>query len=246
MSKLNTRLTELQEDMQGIVAAASERSSTFTTAVTELQQAIVKREEEEGKLNDEIGKLTNELKLLEENINDLKTKLKSKKDSLSKLEPTIKESGKQLDTLKSKVSDLETRLVELNSKNESDDTALAGIVTELEEKEEARSGLEASIEEKVAVNQKQLDEKKAELDSIKDKYLIWDYLLSRIDQPEVEIMAVIASNRHISTDEIKQKATSVSPVFVGRAISKLEADEKIVQDAEGKWDISPSLLGVLD
>jgi hypothetical protein len=77
-------------------------------------------------------------------------------------------------------------------------------------------------------------------------YTVWDYLLSRIDQPEVEIMSIIASKRKISQDDIKQSAKSVSPVFVGRAISKLEADGKIVQDEEGKWDLDPSLLGVLD
>ena len=134
----------------------------------------------------------------------------------------------------------------LTGKNKSNLDQFKILEAELTEKTIARDEIETSIETRVQSNVDQLNIEKDKLKDVIDEYFIWDYLKSKIEAPEIEIIAIIARSRNISTDEIKKAATTISPVFVNRSISKLDADGKIVQNDEGKWDIASSLLSTLD
>lgn len=247
MSRVNDRLNELQLDMEGFVNDAKSRLDAFNLILKDMNQAVSNLNQEEENLNDETGKLTNEIKLLENKLLDIKSNLKIKNEKLAKLEPEIEDQNKSLETLQKSIKEAETKLSELKSNNSTRESKLNELTAESNEKELARNKLESSIDDKVTVNKQQLEDKKGELQILAEEYVIWDYLLSRIDQPEVEIMAIIASNRgNLASDDIKSRVKTVSPVFVGRAISKLEADEKIIQNEEGKWDIDQSLISVLE
>jgi chromosome segregation ATPase len=246
MSKVENKVNELKLEMEAIVKDSQVRLETLTSAINELNQALLRTDENEEQLNSEAGRLSNEIKLLQENISTVKASIKEKQERFSMLEPEVIEQNSKVEALQKAIEEDETKLASLNEQNTSSEKKLIDIEGEYQEKETARKALEASIDEKVNENQVKLEEAKQENAKVVEMYTVWDYLLSRIDQPEVEIMSIIASKRKISQDDIKQSAKSVSPVFVGRAISKLEADGKIVQDEEGKWDLDPSLLGVLD
>jgi chromosome segregation protein len=246
MSKVENKINELKSEMEAIVSDSKVRLETLSSAINELNQALLRTNENEEQLNSEAGKLSNEIKLLQENISTAKGSTKEKQERVSNLGPEIKELNSKIEALQKSIEEDETKLTSLNEQNASSEKKLTDIEAEYQEKETARKALEASIDEKVNENQVKLEEAKQENVKVVEMYTVWDYLLSRIDQPEVEIMAIIASNRKISQDDIKKSAKGVSPVFVGRAISKLEADGKIVQDEEGMWDLAPSLLGVID
>ncbi|MHA2254267.1 MAG: hypothetical protein ACXAD7_28220, partial [Candidatus Kariarchaeaceae archaeon] len=64
-------------------------------------------------------------------------------------------------------------------------------------------------------------------------------------EPDFEILSIINDEGPIGTKEIKEKTESVSPVLVGRTISKLEADDMIRANLEEKWMLSDSLKAKL-
>ena len=67
--------------------------------------------------------------------------------------------------------------------------------------------------------------------------------MSRKDKRKVELEHDVVDQ---TADQEKDLRIKQEYREVLSAMNKLEADEKIVQDAKGNWDISPSLLGVLD
>ncbi|MDH5404703.1 MAG: hypothetical protein OEY49_19530, partial [Candidatus Heimdallarchaeota archaeon] len=98
-------------------------------------------------------------------------------------------------------------------------------------------------------NKEKLNDIQSKLDGLKEKnkdvmkkHDIWEYFLSKMESPEIEIVGIISSRDGITQDELKQRTKSVSPVFLGRALTKLESDGKIT-DNDGKWVLSSSLKG---
>jgi hypothetical protein len=62
-----------------------------------------------------------------------------------------------------------------------------------------------------------------------------------IDIPEFEVLKIIQNNGPLTITDLKKFALSVSPVLITRTISKLEADEKIVQNEDGYWYFTDQL-----
>jgi hypothetical protein len=62
-----------------------------------------------------------------------------------------------------------------------------------------------------------------------------------IDIPEFEVLKIIQNNGPLTITDLKKFALSVSPVLITRTISKLEADEKIVQNEDGYWYFTEQL-----
>lgn len=128
-------------------------------------------------------------------------------------------------------------------KNDDLESKIQSGETNLGEKRLQKEELDKSINTKVEENEKKLQEEKDKSAVIKAKYAVWDYLKTKLENPEIEIMAIIAREGKITTEDLKKQTSgTISAVFIGRSISKLEADGKIIAEAESTWSISPALL----
>lgn len=63
--------------------------------------------------------------------------------------------------------------------------------------------------------------------------------------PEFEVLSVIYTTQPVDTDLIKNIAVSVSPVLISRTLSKLEADNCIVNDASSNYIFSDEFNNLL-
>ena len=189
--------------------------------------------------------MENEIKLLESNIANEKTIIANLKTDTSKQTPEIETKKSKKQELESITQESQKKLDALIGEVKVNEAKKADLERELLEKESTLANKEAEIDSKVASNQSELDQAEASFNAIVDDNQIWDFLFKTMESPEIEIMAIISLQRNISTDTIKSQAKSVSPVFVGRSLGKLESDGKIVQTPEGNWDLSPELLNVI-
>jgi len=245
MTKAEDKLQEVQQKVEIFKTEADKRADTLNKLIQDLRTDIEDVKEREEDSSDKIGKLNNEIKLSEQNIQSEKDSIASLNSELGILNPDLESKHNKRDQLKETLEENKSKRDQLVSDIESSQTKKANLTTEVEEKREALADLEASIDKDLEKYHQELDEVKAELSKVNENNIIWDYMFDILETPEIEIMAIIAANREISQDQIKSKAKGVSPVFVGRAISKLEADGKIV-NKDNNWDLSSSLLDVIN
>ena len=164
------------------------------------------------------------------------------KQALQEKNQAIVDQEKMTVELKDITSKLISDHEAMSNQNKVDESKLASLTTEHQEKTTARENLLATIDTKVKSNQDELEAAKSSYISMLENYGIWEFIFSKLEAPEIEILAIIAINRGISTEEIKAKAENVQAVFVTRSVSKLEADGKIIQNDNGTWDLSIQLL----
>lgn len=62
-----------------------------------------------------------------------------------------------------------------------------------------------------------------------------------LELPEMEVLNIIRQKQPISGDEIRSEVEHTLPVVVMRMLSKLIADEVIVQDTEGQYRFTPKM-----
>jgi chromosome segregation ATPase len=246
MSKVNENIENVQKAVEGLHQQWETRKHSINALLDSLRQSHLNFQSEIEQIESDIGKVNNEIKLLTENVNTEKSDINNLTDQKSQLVPQIEQLDKTKVELQEKIEQLTSQSQELSQTIASKETQKSELEAEYNEKKSALEDMERSINEKVEVNNKELTTVKTQYDQIVSENGIWDYLFDKLNTPEVEIMGIIAANRNISLDDLKSKATSASPVHVGRAISKLEADGKITQTPEGNWDLSSSVLNLLD
>jgi len=245
MSKAEDKLNEVKSLVEQIQEESTKRVVQLSNLIDSLKDDISQTMTQQNEAEQKTGTLSNEVKLLEQNVGTEKSSIEQLKATLGQLNPTIEENTKTITELESTVGQLTTKKAEFEQQITAQQQKKATLAKEKQEKQAALDSLEQSIDKDLEKNRQELQQYTSEYDKIVDSNSVWDYLFDKIETPEVEIMAIIAANRKISMDDIKQKAKGVSPVFVGRAISKLEADGKIV-NKENLWDLSPSLLQVIE
>ncbi|MHA2503556.1 MAG: hypothetical protein ACXAE3_11880 [Candidatus Kariarchaeaceae archaeon] len=244
MVNIQDKLNDFSTRLNTLESASTERISNLKNLLNSLQtdasQISISHSGDEGK----ITTLENEVKLQEGNIAAERSSINELQTTLDQLNPdheakktTLSELETSMTTLQSRKSELVTELGDRMTKKDS-------LQNEEKEKSQALNDLESSIEGDLVKINESLELAKKGYNDVLQSNAVWDYMFEILETPEIEIMAIIAANRGISLDDIKQKATSVSPVFVGRSISKLEADGKIVSSGD-LWDISPSLLELI-
>lgn len=231
----------LRKEMDDLVSEVKSHNDLLKSISDVLDKAVEKTNEEKNNLEVELDKKNQEISLLEKSIIDKKTAIKKFNDEITEITPKFKSQEEMINDIGLMVADLETKAKGLKESIAEYTDKQRNLDNEISEKTEARNSLMSSIDVKVAANEKVLQEAKDEQSALSKKYVAMDFLFDKIETPEVEIMAIVVANSPISTDEIKGKAKSVLPIFVGRAITKLEADGKIVSNGE-KWVLSPTML----
>ncbi len=232
MDMLSDEVKTHQEMLSKMIESMISAVYGSTAEIEEFKNKIASLENDQKLLNTEIESTTGKNAELNKEKDNNIAQIQSTKDEITRL---TEENSKLNDEINL-----------LTGKNKSNSDQFNTLDTELSEKIKAREDIEASIEVRVQGNIDQLNIEKGKLNEVIEENFIWDYLKSKIEVPEIEIIAIIARSRNISTDEIKEAAKTISPVFVNRSISKLDADGKIVQNEDGKWDIATSLLSSLD
>ncbi|OLS29272.1 MAG: Chromosome partition protein Smc [Candidatus Heimdallarchaeota archaeon LC_2] len=243
---IDDNIDKISKEMEMLADEVKTHQEMLGKMIESMISAVYSSNTEIEELKTKSSALENEQKLLNTEIETSKRKnseLNSEKERLTSQIKLTKEEINRLTNENTKYGD-EINLI--TGKNKSNTDQFNSLEIELTQKIISREEIEASIEVRVQSNIDQLNAEKEKLKSVIDEYFIWDYLKSKIEAPEIEIIAIIARKRNISSDEIKEAATTISPVFVNRSISKLDADGKIVQNDEGKWDIASSLLSTLD
>lgn len=245
MIKAEEKLNEVQATVEKLKSEADKRVESLQGLISNLRGDIKAVEDEAEVAEQKTGKINNEIRLLNENIESEKKSISDLEARKKELTPDVEAKNSKEEELKSKITELEGKKTEMETQISEAKDKKAQLEAEKTEKSEALADLEGSIEKDLTKNRVELEEYKEEYNRLLENNLVWEYMFEQIETPEVEIMAIIAANRGISQDDIKSQAKNVSPVFVGRAIAKLEADGKIVQK-DNVWDLSPSLIEVID
>ena len=239
--KAEEKLAEVTQLVQKIKDETDNRINQLNNIISGLKADIDGIKSGQDQTSTKIGSLNNEIQLAETGIADEKKTIENLKTKLATLNPDLENNKQSLSALETNITNLTNRNSELDTSIVNHESDQKTLTADKQEKSMALADLEASIDKDLESYKAELGEIKNELDKIIENNLVWAYLFEIIETPEVEIMAIIAAKRNISLDDIKGKAKTVSPVFVGRAISKLEADGKIVNN-DNLWDLSPSIL----
>ncbi|MCY3410578.1 MAG: hypothetical protein INQ03_02970 [Candidatus Heimdallarchaeota archaeon] len=235
-------LADIKKEMENLMGEIKSHNDLLNSITDVLDKAIEKANDEKANLDQKVASKNNEITLLEGNIKEKEDLVKTLSSTIEELNPKIKDQDTLKADLKTTISSLEKNLDELRNSVAEAESKLSGLESEVAEKSKAKDELLASIDVKVEENKKGLNEARTVYDQLVEKYVSFDYLFEIIDTPEIEILAIISANRPVSQEKIKAQAKSVLPIMVSRAITKLEADGKIILNAEDKWDFSPALL----
>ncbi len=233
-------IDNLKKEMSELVSEVKSHNDLLTSIGDVLSKAMEKVATEKVGLDADIQSKMQEIALIEGNIDE-------KIAGITRFDAEIAEIAPKFDNQENMIADFSKMVTELEAKAKKLKEDIStftdkdrNLDNEISEKTDAKNSLLSSIDKKVAENENQLKEVKEVYNSLSDKYVAMEFLFNKIETPEVEIMAIIVANSPISTDDIKSQAKSVLPIFVGRAITKLEADGKIVSDGE-KWNLSPRM-----
>lgn len=240
------KINQLNDEMVKFTESMNNHQNAFSGLHTNIKAAI-------EKLNDEIRNIVfknDELKAarnsLSENKQTLETSIQTLKQEENDLQSKIDSQKNESSQLTPKMEVLKTQNTALTSQITSDKVKLQDSELKLEEKISLKEATEVETKSQIDIKQLELDTAKTESQEIIDKNVIWDFLKSKIDNPEIDILAVIAGTRNISSDEIKKRASSISAVLITRSIAKLETDGKIVSTPQGNWDLAPPLKAELE
>ncbi|MHA2249525.1 MAG: hypothetical protein ACXAD7_04135 [Candidatus Kariarchaeaceae archaeon] len=73
-----------------------------------------------------------------------------------------------------------------------------------------------------------------------------DIPLARLMQiPDFNILRTIKDNEPLDIDEIKNQVSDIPPVQVTRMLSRLEGDNRITRDVEGRWELTGEFVKIL-
>ncbi len=246
MSELKELIENTNKTMDTLVNELTSHKSMLSNISTAFKDAINSTNEEIETLKSEISKLENEIKILNENIDERNKSISNNKNAIADITSQLNQQENKISELNSKISEYTSKLEELQNKNSVSEVKKTELEADLKNKQNAKEDLLKSIDEKVQVNNKELEHEKQELAKVMEENQIWEYLYGKMEAPEIEILAIIASHRGIALDEIKKLAKTTQAVFVSRALSKLEADGKITLLQDDKWDLSPELLSAVN
>lgn len=239
INKLNEEMSKFSEVMNNHQASFTGLNTSMVSAITKLDDEIRDTVLKNDELKAERNSLSESTKILETSIHALKQDEES-------LQSKVKGQTEEQLQLSPKLEELDEQIASLTSTIENDRVKLTDLQGKLQQKISSREITESEAKSQIDAKQLELDTAKTESQDIIDKNVIWDFLKSQIDSPEIDILSVIAGSRNISSDEIKKRASSISAVLITRSISKLEADGKIVATPQGNWDLAPPLLAELE
>lgn len=223
------RFNENVTSMKNFLQELDQKLKAVQTEEDELNLKLQRTKEQIGSLENTISKLTTE-------VAELETKIKNQQEIQNQQEETLSK-------LRTAIDDLQTR----KTNHENAITALKADIStmnqQLEQKRQARETLLANLDKEVEEITSRLKTAKERLQSLAEEYSGMDYLMSSdlMQTPEVEILAIVAAQRPVSSETIKDQVKSVSAVLVTRTITKLEADGMIVSK-DGLWDLSDDLI----
>ena len=233
---------EIKDQMAELMNDIKSHNDLLTSISDVLNKSIEKSQNDKNDLDTKINSLKQEIAVVKGKINDNNSSIASSNTTLNQLNPKIEGQVKTIEELNILISESSEKLQSLNKSVKEAEIKLVALGDELKDKTVTKDNLLTSIDIKVKGNLEELNTVKSGYNALGDKYAVLNYLFNKIETPEVEIMAIIAANRPLGLDAIKGQAKSVQAVFVGRAISKLEADGKIIMVENDKWDLAPSLL----
>lgn len=236
---------DIKNQMAELINDVKSHNDLLTSISDVLIKSLEKSKNDKNELDTKISSLKQELTMAEGKIKERNSSISEFNGRIEQINPKIEDQIKTIDELNTIITESSAKIQSLNTSVKAAEIKSVALQDELREKTIARDNLLTSIDEKVKVNLEELETTILGYNALGDKYAALDYLFNKIETPEVEIMAIIAANREIGLDEIKAQAKSVQAVFVGRAISKLEADGKIIMVENENWDIAPSLLDKL-
>ncbi|MHA2099818.1 MAG: hypothetical protein ACW99A_14165 [Candidatus Kariarchaeaceae archaeon] len=242
---LTEKTNKLTEAMKKFSDDINNHQNTFNGITTTMISAIEKLNEEVKTIvmkNDELNGERNTIKDNNETVSNNIQRLNTEKEGL---EVKINNYNDEIQQIKPEVENLKNEIISLTYKIEENKSKLTNLKGVLQSKTAMRETTEANAQAQIDAKQMELDTAKTKSQDIIENNIIWDYLKSKIDNPEIDILAVIAGTRNITSAEIKKRASSISAVLITRSISKLENDGKIVS-MDGKWDLSPPLLAELE
>lgn len=242
MNEMKNTIEEIKKQMDAIQSDFANNSGMITSITEVFNNAVNQAEEDLRAFKDHVIKYEGDEKLLAINLVDTKKAIEELSQSLSEKNQAIVDQEKMTTELKEITSNLISDHEAMINQNQVDEGKLAGLKTDHQEKTTAKNNLLATIDTKVKSNHEELEAAKSSYIAMLEDYGIWEFIFSKLEAPEIEILAIIAINRGISTEEIKAKAENVQAVFVTRSVSKLEADGKIIQNENGTWDLSMELI----
>ena len=242
MSEMKNTIEEIKRQMDAIQSDFANNSGMINSITDVFNNAVKQAEEDLRGFKEHVIKHESDDKLLASNLIDTKKAIEELKQSLIEKTQEITNQEKMTIEFTDITSKLNVDHEAMINQNTVDGGKLAGLKTEHQEKTVAKNNLLATIDTKVKSNQDELEAAKSSYATMLEDYAIWQFIFSKLEAPEIEILAIIAKNRGISTEEIKVKAENVQAVFVTRSVSKLEADGKIIQNENGTWDLSIQLL----
>ena len=215
--------------MKNLLEILDQKLKEVKNEEDELSLRFQRSKEQIESLENTISKLTNE-------VNELETKIKNQQEIQNQQEETLSK-------LRTAIDDLETRKTNYQNAITALKADISTMKQQLDQKRSARETLLANLDKEVEEVTFKLEEAKKKLQSLAEEYSGMDYLMSSdlMQTPEVEILAIVAAQRPVSSEAIKDQVKSVSAVLVTRTITKLEADGMIVSK-DGLWDLSDDLI----
>ena len=229
-------LAELLDGLKKTNDELQTLESKFDGKYSDLLESVSEKEKKKSELTENHDKLKAELEILQKDLEQLKPQINALNEEVSTKEADIK-------TLNSEIAALESSVEEKNSN-------LEVAKKELGLKTEAMDTLLKSISEDVDKAIKRVEAAEAMQSKIPERNLGTSFLLDRglegPSAPKAEIITIVAAEEPISTDDIKQKVTSISPVQVSRFIMMLEADGKIHTNADDLWELDKGFLEELN
>ncbi len=234
-SKIDTfekRTLDQISQIKSYLANMEEKLKEVDQEHLEIKAKLQRTKEQATSLESSITKLRAEISDLETKIQNQENVNMQQEENIGKLRSTSEDLKVKEDQTKGKIELLKSQISDLEN--------------QIKQKQEAKESLLSNLDAKVESIKKQLDEAKAKLASIDETYSAMNYLMNSglLETPEVEILSIVAAQRPVSNDAIKDQVKSVSPVLVSRTITKLEADGMIV-NKDGLWDLSDNLLSKL-
>ena len=223
------RFNENILSMKNLLEILDQKLKEVKNEEDELSLRFQRSKEQIESLENTISKLTNE-------VNELETKIKNQQEIQNQQEETLSK-------LRTAIDDLETRKTNYQNAITALKADISTMKQQLDQKRSARETLLANLDKEVEEVTFKLEEAKKKLQSLAEEYSGMDYLMSSdlMQTPEVEILAIVAAQRPVSSEAIKDQVKSVSAVLVTRTITKLEADGMIVSK-DGLWDLSDDLI----
>ena len=234
------KVNELSLEIKTTNEAVIEGLKNLEDATMYIGSSLQEIETIRKSLDSTIESSTLELKTVKDDLKRITVGNEKKTKVISKLSEKNKTLQKQFEQNSKESTNLSNKISDCNSENEILKSLISKNEAEINVKQQK---FESEQADRDTIDTKAVEEMSLEKDGMKvleENYPAMEYIQSRelsTETTKADILAVIASNKMTTTQDIKEKVTAITPVQITRFLNRLQADEIIVQN-EDTWKLS--------